>query len=140
MINWRHWLLGLLTTFVAAFLGVLAAEYIVNRCNLSESSCESSCGDYTNIVLVGSRVLPAGVYVRFRNTGTNTIATVNFRFKYYEKAQLVEESDETYNEALPPGETTEGIITPECYRNGELTPILLQGRTVKVICTGGYTE
>jgi hypothetical protein len=138
--KWRHWVLGFLITFAAALLGVLVAEYLINRFDVSEPFYRStSYEEYTNVVLVVSRVQPAGVYVRYRNSGTNTITAANFKFKYYEKGQLVEESDESYLETVPPGQTTEGIITPERYRGQEFTPIPLKGRTVKVICTGGYT-
>jgi hypothetical protein len=127
-------------TFAAALLGVLVAEYLINRFDVLEPFYDSSSHqEYTNVVLLASRVQPAGVYVRYRNTGTNTITAANFKFKYYEKGQLVEESGESYLETVPPGQTTEGIITPERWRGHESSPIPLKGRTVKVICTSGYT-
>jgi hypothetical protein len=138
---WRRWLPGFLATFVAALLGVLMAEYLIARWNVLEPFLRTPSADYKDVVLLASRVLPSVVYVRFRNTGTRTITGASFVFKYYEAGQLVEESSEAYFETVARGQTTEGIITPERIGGpDELTPIPLTGRTVRVVCTGGYTE
>lgn len=141
--NIRQRMVGCVMTFAAALLGVLVAEYLINRFDVLSPFYPSALNDeYTNVVLQASKVVePAGVYVQYRNTGTNTIVAANFKLKYYEKGQLVEESGESYWEEVRGGAGTEGIIIPQrLSRDNQLIPIPLKGRAVKIICTGGYTK
>jgi len=132
----------IISAFAGAVVAIVLALLLVGLAVRHSDTVSLNFGKavplYKDILLIETKVQPAGIYVRYRNTGTKTCTGVTFKIKVYKDGALEDEFEEAHYEVVVPGNETEGIV--KLRKAGTLESVPLEGRVAKVEFRYGFLE
>ncbi len=123
---------------VAIVLALLVIAFTVRRSDTVSLNFGKPAPLYKDIVLVESKVIPAGVYVRYRNGGNAICRGACFKIKIYNGGVLEDEFEEAHYEDVAPDAETEGIV--KLHKPGTLETIPMEGREARVEFRYGFLQ